>query len=282
MKLILPLLLVALLGIAGASTVTLTGTCYSNLVNGTNNFIQFNLTNSGNGTATNLVIIPLVQGATTNNTAITIPVVSPGASYPEKVYLSNFSTPGTYVERFLVRYSQGTSTFETIFPCLTDFLVGTQSLLTVTNLAEVKNGSIVVNITNAAPYAVDSQVTLYAPPAFNVTTPIKNVSIDAHGVATVSFAVIPPSYTNAKFPISVGVAYMRNDVHYSTLAVTTIQFGGITKSITNTGGSLLLLSLLGAVVLIIIMIVISIIISRGKKRRKAIEKQEEEAEASLE
>ncbi|MDE1871064.1 MAG: hypothetical protein KGI06_02380 [Candidatus Micrarchaeota archaeon] len=282
MKLILLLSFIVLFGIAGASTVTLTGTCYSNLVNNTNNFIQFNLTNSGNGTATNLAIVPLIQGASTNNTAVTIPIVAPGTSYPEKIYLYNFTTPGTYVERFLVRYSQGTSTFETIFPCLTDFVVGTQSMLTVSNLGETSNGSIVVNITNAAAYPIDSQVTLYAPPAFNVTMPIKNATIDSHGVATVSFDVTPPSYTNAKFPVAVGVAYMRSGIHYSTLAVTTITFGGIAKAVPKLGDTLLLLSLLATVIIIIILIVVSILLSRKKKRRKEIERKEKEAEKVFE
>src|ERR1700733_1000124 len=100
---ILPILL--LLSIAGASTVTLTGSCYATIINQTNNYIQFNITNSGNGTATNLIIEPVVSGASlVNSTPITIPLVAPNGAYPQKIYLDNFTIPGSYVEQFIVKY----------------------------------------------------------------------------------------------------------------------------------------------------------------------------------
>ncbi len=174
-----------LFGIAGASTVTLTGSCYSRTVNQTNNFIEFNITNSGNGTATNLLIAPVIDGATTNTTSLLIPLVAPGGFYPEKIYLSNFTTPGSYVERFIVRYSQGSSTFITIFPCLVNLGQNAQSLLGITGFSQ-SNGNIRINISNIADYPISAEVNVYAPPEFTINSPSRNITINKYSLTNVA------------------------------------------------------------------------------------------------
>jgi hypothetical protein len=270
-RLIFLLLALALVvGLAGASTVTLTGTCYSGVVDQPNNYILFNLTNSGNGTATNLVITPLIDGAAPNNTTITLPFVAPGSTYSEHIYVWNFTTAGSYVERFLVRYNQGTNVFTTVFPCLADFLQGAQSMLAITRLGESGNNAQ-INISNIANYSINSQITVYAPPSFVVVPPSKNVTINGNGRATASFVINPPAFTNAEFPVAIGVSYIKDGVHYATLAITTITFAG-TPSISKLpqlGSTLLVILLIAAILIIIILIIISIIMNRRKKRRQA-------------
>jgi hypothetical protein len=261
-----------LIGIAGASTVTLTGTCYSGIISNPNNYLQFNLTNSGNGTATNLVITPLIDGAIPNNTTIMIPFVAPGSTYAERIYMHNFTTPGSFVERFLVRYTQGTSTFTTIFPCLADFLRGAQSILTITNLGKTSN-NVFVNISSGADFPIDAQITVYAPPSFSVSPSYRNVSIASNSNASASFVVVPPQFTGAQFPVAVGVMYVKDGVHYSTLAITTVTFAGTSpiSKLPELGGTLLIISLLAAIIIIIILIIVSIILNRRRRRRQSYE-----------
>ena len=273
-SLVFLILLSIMVGVVGASTVTLTGTCYSGIITEPNNYIVFNLTNSGNGTATNLVITPMINVATPNNTTVTIPFVGPGVTYSEKIYLWNFTSAGSFVEQFAVRYSQGTNQFTTIFPCLADFLVGAQSLVGITNLGRTSSG-VFVNFTNTAPYTVNTQATIYAPPSFLVSPLSSNSSVQPHGNVTEGFEVTPPQITDAEFPIAVGVSYVVNGVHYSTLAVTSITFAGIPASskLPQLGGTLLIISLLLAIIIIIILIVLSIIYSRKKKEKEKLSNQ---------
>lgn len=259
------LALVAIIGVSSASTVTLTGTCYSNLINQTNNYMKFNLTNSGNGTATNLLLEPVISGASAINTSILIPLVAPGGIYVEKVYLSNFSTPGSYVERFIARYSQGSSNFVTIFPCLANINVNARSLLSITGINR-KSNIVRVNLTNIADYPIKAQVAIYAPPAFTLNNSIQNITLKPYSLSNFSFEVATPQYTNAEFPVAISVSYLSNSLHYSTLAVTTIQFGNNTslaQSIVNGNG---LLFIVGAIIFVILfLIILSIVLKRGKK-----------------
>lgn len=255
-----------LIGIAGASTVTLTGSCYSRTINQTNNYILFNITNSGNGTATNMVLEPIIQGASTANSGLSIPLVAPSGSYSEKVYLSNFSVPGSYVERFIASYSQGSSTFITIFPCLANIGQQAQSLLGITSIGRSSN-KILVNISNIADYQIGAQVAAYAPPEFNISPQTKNVTIKQYSLTNASFAFTAPSYTNAEFPVAIAVSYTKNGVHYASLGVTTISFGnGQSAQLLNLGGNLILVAIGVVIAIILILIILSVSINRKKKR----------------
>ena len=222
-KLLIFLLVAVIIGAASASTVTLTGTCYSGIISDKNNYMQFNLTNSGDGAATNLVITPVIEGAIPNNTTISIPLVKPNTTYGERIYLWNFTAQGSYVERFLVRYSQGTNIFTTVYPCLATFFQGAQSQLVITGLSR-NTSRVMVNVSNVANYQINAVATVYAPSSFNVTPPERNFTVGPHQIKAVTFDVVPPAYTNAEFPVTVGISYMRSNLHYATLAITTVTF----------------------------------------------------------
>jgi hypothetical protein len=278
MKLIVILLSAfVLFGIVSASTVTLTGSCYGQLVNQTNNYIIFNLTNSGNGSATNFVLEPILQGASTQNKSITIPVVAPSGSYSEKIYLSNFTLPGSYVERFVASYSQGSSTFITLFPCLVDINQQAQSLLGITNIGKA-SGSIYANISNIADYPINAQVVAYAPPAFTVKSPSQNVTIKQYSLTNVSFAYTAPAYTNAEFPITVAVSYVLDNVHYAALSVTTISFGGGTST-GGLGGNTVLIGI-GIVIAIMLILIVISIVKKPKHPQHTIEETTEKEKTS--
>lgn len=270
--LVFVLLAIIMVGAASASTVTLTGTCYSGIINDKNNYIQFNLTNSGDGAATNLVITPIMEGAIPNNTTITIPTVEPNTTYAERIYLWNFTTVGSYVERFSVRYSQGTEQFTTVFPCLAYFFKGAQSQLVITGMGR-NSSHIFVNVSNVGSYPINSIVTVYAPPSFSVAPQSKSLLVDSHHISNTSFIVVPPQYSNAEFPIAVGVSYLDGGVHYATMAITTINFAATQSTIPHmsTGTILLLGGLIAAIVLILILIVYSVIRNRQDKEKRSRE-----------
>ncbi len=265
--LLLPIML--LIGIAAASTVTLTGTCYSSVINQTNNYITFNLTNSGNGTATNFLIVPEIDGASTPNATISLPLVAPGSTYSERIYLSNFTIPGSYVERFVTRYSQGSSTFVTLFPCLVRINKDAQSIIAITNLTRNKKGdNITVSISNIANYQMPIQISVYAPQGFNVTNPSRNVSLGQYATTNVSFGISTPQYTNSEFPIVVAASYISDNVHYATLAETTISFGAAAGAVgTSLTDNFLLFGIAAFIIIIVALIILSIVLKRRGHRR---------------
>ena len=257
--------IVALLGMASASTVTLTGTCSSGIINSSNDHITFNITNSGNGTATELLLEPVIDGATVapNNSTILIPLVAPGGTYSERVYMSNFTMPGSYVERFIARYSQGSSTFETIFPCLVDMGQGAHSLLSVapTN----RNGNVSVNITSIATYPINAIVSIYAPPEFTVSQQSKSTTVNNYGITRVYFNIKQPQISDAEFPIAVGVSYVNKSVHYSNVGITVAKFGGSSSGgLMQLGGSLIIPIAAAIISIIVVLIFLSIIVNRRK------------------
>jgi len=265
--LLLPIML--LIGITAASTVTLTGTCYSNIINQTNNYITFNLTNSGNGTATNFLLAPIIEGASALNSTISIPLVAPGNIYSERIYLSNFTIPGSYVERFITRYSQGSSTFVTLFPCLVRINQNAQSIIAITNITKSKNSdNLSVSISNIANYPIAAQVSVYAPPDFTVVNSTRNITLKQYTSTSASFSVSTQAqYTNSEFPIVVAASYIRGNVHYATLAETTISFGAAPGSATSAlTDNLLLFGIVAFIVIIIVLIALSVILRKGKHR----------------
>lgn len=260
---ILAILLIAFIGIANASTVTLTGTCYTNFVNQTHNYMSFNLTNSGNGTATDMVIEPIIQGASTTNTTLSIPLVAPGTAYNEKIYLQNFTTPGSYVEQFVASYSQGSSNFITIFPCLVTINHAAPSLVSIIGF-KYKNNNLQVNISNIADYPINAQISLYTSPSFTVLNSTQNVTLQKYSIINESFAVSSPKYTDAQFPIAVVVSYTKDNLHYSTLGVYSVSFGG-NKDITSIfQGNAVLFIIAAIIIIIIILIIISILKKKPK------------------
>ena len=267
--LVLLLLIMLLIGITAASTVTLTGTCYSNIINQTNNYITFNLTNSGNGTATNFLIAPIMEGASALNSTISIPLVAPGSTHSERIYLSNFTIPGSYVERFVTRYSQDTSTFVTFFPCLVEIGQNAPSILAITNLTKEKNNSITIKISNIANYPIAAQVSVYAPPDFIIANSSRDITLRQYASTSASFMVSTPQYTNSEFPVVVATSYVSNGVHYATLAETTISFGAAVGSASSSfTGSLLVYGIAALIMAIIVLIALSIILKKGKHEEK--------------
>ncbi len=250
--------------LAGASTVTLTGSCYSNVVNQTNNYIIFNLANSGNGTATNLLIEPIIEGASTSNATLLIPLVAPGGRYSEKIYLSNFTMPGSYAERFVARYSQGSSTFTTLFPCIVNIETNAQSLIGITGLS-AHDGILDVNMSNIADYPILANISIFAPPSFSFPNGTRSVTVNQYSVSNTSFTFSSPKYSNAEFPVAVAVSYASKGVHYSTLAITAISYGSSGAAASQGSSNILLIAIGLVIAAVLALIVASVFVNRRRR-----------------
>jgi len=218
-RILIPLAALLLIGsYSFAGTVTLTASCPLNVVNSTNSHISFNLSNSGDDVAGGIMISPILKGALTYNSTVSLGELLPGQSSAAAISVSNLTQPGEYVDYFVTKYSQGEQTFVTVFPCVAAMQRTSQSVVQVANITTSKT-QVFVTMLNSADYSVNATATLAVPPSFNVDHPIANVQIAPQSTASVSFNVSAPQY-NATFPISFSASYVRNGTSYAVLQVT--------------------------------------------------------------
>jgi hypothetical protein len=247
---------------AGASTVTLTGSCALQIVNTAHNAFVFNITNYGNGTATDLYLTPVLSGASTLNGVVLLPVVAPEAHYSESFYLYNFSMPGSYVEYFIADYTQGSSEFTTFFPCMLDVNQSSQSLVRIFAINQSR-GKLNVRLLNYYGGAINAIVHVQVPSSFVVQGPNESMELGPQSQKNLSFNISTPEYTGASFPISVDVAYARSGVHYATMAQTFLVFGAAPSSSLN----ITIIAIAAVIAALLLLIVISAV----KKRPRAVQ-----------
>ena len=257
-RVLLPMILIMSLAqlAAATTTVTLTGSCPTSIINQSSNYLQFNISNSGNGAATELMLVPLLEGATTSNSVITIPLVAPGYNYSTKFYMYNFTEPGSYVDYIRASYSQGSSTFVTLFPCLANIMERSQSLLQITEMN--RTGSrLSVSVVNLAGYPIDTNVTIQAPPTFGIQPasgmiPLR-VAPNSHSTAVFNLSI--PNYTGASFPVVAAVSYSNSSMHYATLKFETISFAASGSA--SSGTSIVTIGVVTVIIILIALILLS-------------------------
>ena len=92
---LIPLFAVAfvlVVALGHASTVSLTGSCNSNVITATNNYVGFSISNSGNGTASNMQVVPHFYGFVPQTSVFSIANLNPGEIENYTFYLYNFTT----------------------------------------------------------------------------------------------------------------------------------------------------------------------------------------------
>jgi hypothetical protein len=256
------ILMLSLAQLSAASTVTLTGTCSASIINQSSNYLTFNISNSGDGAATSLLLAPQIGGATTSNLTATIPLVSPGSNYTTKFYLSNFTEPGSYADYLMASYSQGASTFVTVFPCLVNLMEKTQSLLQITDIN--RTGSrLNVTVVNIAEYPIDTNVIIKASPAFKVQPAQVPLHMDPNSQSTAVFNISVPDYTGAQFPVVAAVSYSNSGVHYATLKFTVVNFAAQSNS--SLGVPVVTIGIVAVIIILLVLILISFLKKRPKR-----------------
>ena len=248
---------------SSAYTVTLIGACSSSPINATHSYLLFRLNNSGNGPAQEVVIAPVIAGAQTNQSTIFLPALNASNYSVSKIDLHNLSVSGTYVETFVVTYRQGTSSFVTMFPCLSYINHYVQSNLLVTNVSQ-KSDKVIGTVVNYGPYAINASISFLISPLYasQNATSYKNVSIAPGGSSEVSFAYKPIYGNNNSFSAGIAAQYYHNGSHYATLQILSLK----SKSAAPFSFDTLIMLIVGVILIIAALIVISIVVGRRAKK----------------
>jgi len=251
--------------VASAGTVTLSGSCSTNTINATANYASFYLINSGNETATNLLVVPDFGGASTTNKSVSFQSISPGQEISPRFYFYNFSTPGSYSGSFTVEYAQGQQTFFALFPCVLSFLNATHSLASITSVNRTGN-VISVSIADLGQSPINANVSLLLPVEFQSYPSNRSVALSSGEMKTVVFTVSYPQISGASYAAAAALSYVQGGMHFSTVQSYTISFAAGQSA---SSPPVYLPYIFGAVVIIII---VGLIIVSLVRKRKAGER----------
>jgi hypothetical protein len=252
--------------LSAASTVTLTGGCPLYVINSSRSYITFNLTNSGNGTASDLLISANFAGISARNATQVIPNVEPQSSYSKQFYLNKLVGQGSYAVNINATYVQSGSNYATVFPCI--IYIGSLAGGPLEESVSISGNKMLVNITNTAPQSIEAQIDAVVPPSFSVKNATKAVTIGADGHSSVYFNIVSPTYTQASFPVIGELSYEYNGTHYAQMGSAALIFGsgGVAKS--SGGIGLIGWILIVVVIIILVLIVVSVLVRRGKGRKE--------------
>ncbi len=270
MKALIALLAMAIIVVpASAGTVTLSGACGSNLINSSANYTTFTLSNLGNQTATQLLVVPRLGGGTPANASQSIASLAPGQNTTMTFHFSSTSAPGSYAGSYSVTYTQGPATFFTVFPCVLDFGKAAASLIRIYNISW-SGSSLSMMVINLGQSPVYANVTVILPQTFSAYPKNTTVYLNGSSPSRVSFAVSHPSSSGATYEIAAAASYLSSGVHYASLQLYTLAFPAPGSS-TQSG---LLSSPYAPYILIVAVIAVLvalIIFAAIRKRRKAKE-----------
>lgn len=205
--------------LAFSSTVTLSGTCGQAVIRAPNGYLAFNISNTGNGTASDLLIQP--SGAGLRQNASTINAMPPGARDSIAFPVNSVGEPGSYAVNIGVTYSQQGSTFSTVFPCIVN--IGTASVSSVFERLNYTNRNLTAKLMSGSNSTLNMTATAVLPSGFYTPEPQRHVSLPPYGTANISFNLTLPSYGSAMLPVAVELSYSLNGVHYAYLSTALIS-----------------------------------------------------------
>jgi len=254
----------AFLNLAHAGTVILTGSCNATLVNSS---IVFSLSNSGNDSAYNLIISPLVEGATLLNTSYPINVLAPDQTKTIYVKLTNFGLNGSYVDAFYVTYQQGFSFFSAVFPCLVYINKPTVSpIYEVVRTTPLKNMVIVnVSLFNAARTPLNGTISLIVPPTLSfISNKSYGFTLQPYTNESFTFKLQSPN-NGASYSSAAVASFNMSNLHYSSMATFSI-----TPYVANSAllSPLEITTLIVAIILLIALFLLARSIKNKKRRER--------------
>ena len=247
---------------AFSSTVTLSGTCGQSVISPPNGYLIFNISNAGNGTASDLLIQP--SGAGLQQNASTINAMPPGSRDSITFPVNSVGDPGSYAVNMGVTYDQQGSTFSTVFPCIVN--IGTSSASAVFERVSYSNHTILATLMSESNSTLNLTATAVLPSGFYTPEPQRHVQMVPYGSANLSFNLTLPSYGSAMLPAAVELAYSLDGVHYAYLSTATITLSGSAAS--GGGHGIGFLNTVFAVIIVALscLIVASIIVRRRGAR----------------
>lgn len=217
-----------LVTILHAGTVTFTGTCTQ--FTAAPNILGFGLLNSGNDTAYNLQVVPVVHG--TAATPYQIKSIGPSQQTAQNITLQNITADGSYADYVNVAYQQSGSEFSVVFPCLLHFQQTAPSSVSLTYAISYPNGAYEVNVSvsNNGNSDVQDNVSLIFPPGFTYSPSDSiNVTLKSAGSGSISFMLHNPA--DGAYSGAIASSYVFNGVHYSTVTpISLVPTAAVPKS----------------------------------------------------
>lgn len=255
---------------ASAGTVVLTGTCIAPPANSST--VMFNIANSGNDTATQMVINPLVVGANISSRSVSIGQLAPGANTTIRVNITGLSEPGVHAGYFTAVYQQGGSIISTVFPCLMPVHASTNSSLELTansSLSRSGTGTIKVTVYNAG-LPVTAKVFLALAPMFNYMGPSSyNVSLAQYASENLTFTVSFPASLQLSYGAGAFATYSSGNESYASLGIFTLVSQGQQQQTTSSqsDSSLLLYGMVAIMATVVLLLAVSM--SRRRRRKES-------------
>ncbi len=256
--------LLLFLGVAGAGTVSITGTCSTGAINNASNYATFSLINSGNQTATGLLVLPKFGGATAINSSEPLQSLAPGQNVTMKFYFNNFSTPGSYAGSFTVAYAQGASSFFALFPCVLSFVNYTSGIVQISAINQSGN-TISVSLVNLGAIPYNVSVGMLLPPEFHAYPTNQSVTAQPGAAQEVRFSLSEPPISQASYTIAAAVSYNANGMHYASIKQFLLSFYKGAAGAGQLAQYLPYVAALAVILVIVSMMAFSII----RKRRRA-------------
>lgn len=266
MKVFLYIIVFLFAGMASASTVTLTGSCSSLIANSSGRYVNFTLSNTGNGPAANMFLTTNLHGLYSYNTS-TLQILNPNQKH---TFIFPIKNPviyqGIYGFGVLVSYTQGIQNFSVSFPCLVTYANPTKSMLIINVSAQ--NNKINVSVANTAPYSMTATIYFINPPGF--ISP-EMVRLNLSKKSSYSFdSVINQSMLSSAEIVNIGIitSYVYDNRSYSSLNL--LSFSSSFNS-SNSSSPIFYTEILivAAILTFLSLIIISII--RNRKHPKEAE-----------
>lgn len=214
--------IVFLIGITSAGTVSITGTCSSNLLPG--NLLNFTVINTGNDTAYGAILSPFISGANPQNNSYPIGSLTPNIYFKTLIPLLEISEMGTYVNYFILTYQQGTSAFTALFPCLTNVGRPTTSGVYLTVNGSSNGGTTTINVSvfNGVRDNFTVNVSALFPPSFQfIGSKSYLVTLGPYQTKQVQFLMKYPA-GQASYTGAIAEEYSAGNLSYSSFATVTI------------------------------------------------------------
>jgi hypothetical protein len=253
-----------LFGIATAGTVTLTGSCATKSFEGGD--MHFNLSNSGNDTAYNLVITPFLKNVRLLVPFYTVSSLGPNSNVTLDVDVNGITESGVSTGYFLTSYQQGTDVFSAVFPCL--YTLGTttssQVLISQKNtVSSTGNATVTVSVFNAGLDQEQVNVSLMLPPVFKYTG-VKSYLLEVGPSSTTNATFnlfISPS-TQGSYSVAASASYFDGNLSHATLS--TFVIAAPTPS-TGSLANIVMYAAFAVVIVVFALVIFSMMRRRGKQ-----------------
>ncbi len=272
MNKLLPILLIGMLACTAyaAGTVTLTGTCQSNI--NRNGSINFSISNSGTDSASAVLLQSYSAFSNKLTGSYSANQIGPGRTAFFEINSSMGNRTGSFAYSFLLTYQQNTQIFTVVFPCVVQSNGTSASLAAISNVSVQDVNSTTEKISGSiysfSQSPISGNLTLILPPALK---PKSNT--------TISFTANPYSYYNFTLYAN---APSQNNTYSGAVALqysdngTTHSYVSIIKIIPYSAnqGQLKAYLIQGAILAVIAIILILVARQRIIKRKKQNVSQE--------